>query len=115
MIESMNSVFKFASKLCADNTVDDKRKKIKDVFLFSCFARNLNLVLPTKNIAVILKNKRRYPAYVINYSLTVPICKLLEREECRTLKEELLSSKGQIIDFRTLLIDKKLLTDKAVA
>ena len=57
----------------------------------------------------------RNPAYVRNYSLTVPICKLLEREGCRTLKEELLSSKGQIIDFRTLLTDKKLLTDKAVA
>ena len=66
MIESINSVFKFASKLWADNTVEDKRKKIKEVFLFSCFARNLNLVLPRKNIAVILKNKRRYPAYVIN-------------------------------------------------
>ena len=66
MIESMNSVFKFTSKLWADNKVDDKRKITKEVFLFNCFAKNLNLVLPIKNIAVMLTNKSKYPAYVIN-------------------------------------------------
>ena len=60
MIESMNSVFKFASKLWADNKVEDRRKIIKEVFLFSCFARNLNLVFPTKNMAVMLINKSKY-------------------------------------------------------
>ena len=59
---TVNSYSSFKSKV----TVEDKRKAIKEVFLFSCFARNLNLVLPAKNIAVILINKRRYPAYVIN-------------------------------------------------
>ena len=49
MIESMNSVFKFASKLWADNKVEDKRKIIKEVFLFSCFAKNLNLAQNNKD------------------------------------------------------------------